>query len=402
MLAALLLVFREGLEAALIITIILAATRGVAQRGQYILGGVVAGGAGAGLLALSASTISAALGGVGAEVFNAAVLLLAVGLLSWHVIWMGAHGKEMAAEVKQLGRDITQGIKPLSALAIVTATTVLREGSEIVLFMQGLAAGAHGAALFVGGMLGLAAAAAAGMLLYSGMIKIPVGKLFSATNVLMIMIAAGMAGKAANYLAAAGWLPEFGARVWDTSTVVSNESILGKALSAFVGYSATPTGIQVLFFSVTIAALLWATRGVILPRKAAVVALIALCLCAGSAQAEENLPKTKLQQLQDYADPVIDAGRMADLTLSDLSLYLKPSEKSKTIFNFPNTNSDVALTVKILQKTKNFYFVEVTQYGGPTSCGNTAKPIKKINGFVLQRQDDIPTLWKFRHMEGLC
>jgi len=261
MLAALLLVFRESLEAALVITVILAATRGVTKRGHYMMAGIGIGAAGAGVLAIFTGALSHSLGGVGAELFNAAVLLLAVGLLSWHVIWMGSHGKEMARETKQLGHDITLGIKPLSALAIVSATTVLREGSEIVLFMQGLLASAdHSAPLFIGGILGLLCAVGVGMVMYFGMARIPLGKLFAATNVLMMLIAAGMAGKAANYLVAAGWLPEFGNRIWDTSRIISNDSWIGKALSAFMGYSATPTGIQILFFTGTIAALVLMAR----------------------------------------------------------------------------------------------------------------------------------------------
>jgi len=261
MLAALLLVFREALEAALVITVILAATRGVAQRGRYIMAGIGIGAAGAGILAIFTGALSNSLGGVGAELFNASVLLFAVGLLSWHVVWMGSHGKEMAAEGKQLGRDITLGVKPLSALAIVSATTVLREGSEIVLFMQSLLASAnHSTPLFIGGILGLLSAVGVGAVMYLGMVRIPIGKLFAATNVLMMLIAAGMAGKAANYLVAAGWLPEFGSRVWDTSRIISNESWIGKALSAFMGYSATPTGIQLLFFAGTIATLVVMAR----------------------------------------------------------------------------------------------------------------------------------------------
>jgi len=261
MLAALLVVFREVMEAALVITVILAATRGVRQRGRYILMGIGAGAAGAGILAAFTGALSNAMGGIGAEIFNAAVLLLAVGLLSWHVIWMGSHGKEIAAEVKRLGRDIALGIKPLSALAIVSATTVLREGSEIVLFMQGLLASAdHQMPLFIGGVFGLVAAVAVGALMYLGMVRIPIGKLFSATNALLMLIAAGMAGKAANYLVAAGLLPEFGSRVWDTSRLISNDSFVGETLSAFMGYTATPTGIQLVFFVATIAALLFLAR----------------------------------------------------------------------------------------------------------------------------------------------
>lgn len=261
MLASLLIVFREVLEAALIVTVVMAATRGVKMRGQYISGGIAAGVAGACLVAVFTSALSNSLGGVGAEIFNAAILLLAVAMLSWHVIWMGSHGKEMAQDVKKLGREITLGVRPMSALAIVVATAVLREGSEIVLFMQGLLAGSDShTSLFIGGVLGLVAAVAVGTLMYLGMVKIPVKLLFNGTNGILVLIAAGMAGKAANYLVAAGLLPELGNRVWDTSRIISNESMIGTSLSALIGYSATPTGMQLIFFASTVAILIFCAR----------------------------------------------------------------------------------------------------------------------------------------------
>ena len=334
MLAALLLVFREGLEAALVITVILAATRGVKKRGRYILAGILLGATGAGILAASTGALSNAMGGVGAEIFNASVLLLAVGLLAWHVIWMGHHGKEMAAEIKQLGRDITLGIKPLSALAIVSATTILREGSEIVLFMQGLLASAeHSAPLFIGGIFGIICAVAAGGLMYLGMVRIPVGKLFSATNVLLMLIAAGMAGKAANYLVAAGALPELGNHIWNTSAFISNDSWVGETLAAFMGYSATPTGIQLIFFAATLALLLFFANGgaALLPRKFVATAAVVLVIFIGAhVHAADEYAITLKDKVFAPAELVVPAGQKIKITVKNLND--KPAEfESETL-----------------------------------------------------------------------
>src|SRR5690349_9912910 len=116
MFAALLLVFREVLEAALIVTIVLAVTRGVPGRGKWVLGGIAAGVVGAIVVALFAESIANAMEGMGQEVFNAGVLLLAVVMLAWHAIWMAQHGRELAAQMKAIGGAVAQRTRPPSVL----------------------------------------------------------------------------------------------------------------------------------------------------------------------------------------------------------------------------------------------------------------------------------------------
>lgn len=263
MLAALLLVFREVLEAALVITIVMAATRGVQGRMRYILSGVGMGVLGALALAGFTDTLSRQFDGAGLEIFNALVLFSAVALLTWHVVWMSSHGRELAAEMKSVGRAVSDGTRPLSALAIVIAAAVLREGAEIVLFMQGLWVGATNTTpLLLGSFGGLCAGMIFGALLYFGMLRIPLKHLFSTSNYLLIAIAAGMAAKAANYLVAANVLPQLSPRVWDSSAILADDSWVGQTLSAFIGYTATPSGIQLLFFGTTIVLMLVLSRHV--------------------------------------------------------------------------------------------------------------------------------------------
>ena len=100
MLGNLLLVFREVLEAALIISIVAAATRGVARRGAWIGSGIAAGVLGAVLVAFFAGAIADTMEGMGQEWFNAIVLLAAVAMIGWHVIWMSKHGRELAQQMK--------------------------------------------------------------------------------------------------------------------------------------------------------------------------------------------------------------------------------------------------------------------------------------------------------------
>ncbi|MGZ5844985.1 MAG: FTR1 family iron permease, partial [Xanthobacteraceae bacterium] len=218
MLGALIIVFREVLEAGLIIGIVLAATRGAPGRGTWIAAGVLAGVAGAAIMALFAEAIADAFEGAGQELLNAAVLGAAVVMLMWHNAWMARHGRELAAEMTAVGAAVTTGERPMTALAVVVGLAVLREGSEVVLFLYGVVAtGTSASALFIGGVLGLATGAAFTALTYYGLISIPARHIFAVTTVLIALLAAGMAAQAVQFLDAAGMIHVLGQRLWDSS-----------------------------------------------------------------------------------------------------------------------------------------------------------------------------------------
>ena len=187
MLASLLIVFREVFEAGLIIGIIMAVTRGVPGRGFWVITGVAAGVFGAALVALFTRQISELFGGSGQELFNAGILGFAVVMLGWHNVWMARHGRELAAEMRAAGAAVVEGSKSLAALAVVIAIAVLREGSEVVLFLYGVAASEGGANLQMvsGGFIGLVLGALICLLTYFGLITIPMRYLFSVTSALI-------------------------------------------------------------------------------------------------------------------------------------------------------------------------------------------------------------------------
>jgi high-affinity iron transporter len=246
------LVFREVLEAALIVSVVFAATRGVAGRERWIGAGIAAGVLGAVAVALSAGAIAQAVAGMGQELFNASVLFAAVAMIAWHAIWMATHGKQMALQMQAIGAEVSVGRRPLAALLIVVAIAVLREGSEIVLFLFAQVAGGYGTVDLAGGMtLGLGAGVATGLALYFGLLRIPVRHFFTATNWLLLLLAAGMASQGARFLVQADLLPSLGPRLWDTSGLLSDHSLIGQALHALVGYDARPAGVQVVFYVVT-------------------------------------------------------------------------------------------------------------------------------------------------------
>ena len=251
-----LLVFREVMEAALIVSIVCAATRGVRRRGFYVAGGIGLGLLGALLVALGAGAIAQLASGVGQELMNAGVLLAAVLMIGWHVVWMSRHSRELAQHMGDVGQAVKAGSSSLTLLLAVVGLAVLREGSEVVLFLYSMAMGGIGAVGLAGGIvLGVASGALLGYALYVGLLRIPMKHFFRATNVMLVLLAAGLASSAARFLVQANWLPAWGEQLWDTSWLLSNGSLAGKTLGVLVGYDASPAGIQLAFYAVTALAL---------------------------------------------------------------------------------------------------------------------------------------------------
>ena len=254
MLAALIIVFREVFEAGLIIGIVLAVTRVVSGRGLWISGGVLGGALGACVVALFTGRLSEAFAGAGQELFNAAILGVAVVMLTWHNVWMARHGREMAGEMRAAGEAVVQGSKSLAALAVVVGVAVLREGFEVVLFLYGVIAAEGGAniGIFFGGLAGLVLGALVCGLTYYGLVKVPARHLFAVTSLLIAFLAAGMASQAISFLEKANALTALDGVVWDTSGLLSERGLAGRALHTLIGYTDQPTQMQLLVYVATL------------------------------------------------------------------------------------------------------------------------------------------------------
>lgn len=263
MLATALIVFRELLEAALIVTILMAATRGVRHSRRWIGLGVAAGLVGSGIVAALTGVISDMFEGTGQELVNATILLTAVVLIGWHVVWMNRHGREMAHEMKAAGRQAADGEKHMSAIAIVVGLAVMREGSEVVLMLQGLWASGAVHNMLGGTILGMAAGLGVSSLMYLGFIALPVGRIFAMTNIVLALIASGMAARGVNFLLQAGMASSFGQKVWDTDAVIPEQSLPGQVLAALAGYISRPNQLELAAYMTTamvIFALMWWSR----------------------------------------------------------------------------------------------------------------------------------------------
>jgi high-affinity iron transporter len=251
------IMFREVLEAALIIGIIAAATRSVPHSRKWLAAGVLAGLAGAGIVASFTDVIGSLASGIGQEIFNAIVLGIAVLMLAWHNIWMSSHGAALAASAKSVGKDISDGARECSILLVIVGLAVLREGSEAVLFLYGLAASNEGgqSSMLFGGMIGVLAGVALGYIIYAGLLRIPMRWFFTATGILVLLLAAGMASQAAHFLIQADLLPGLATPVWDTSTVLPESGLAGMLLHSLIGYESRPAGMQLVFYVIALTAI---------------------------------------------------------------------------------------------------------------------------------------------------
>jgi high-affinity iron transporter len=244
------IVFREALEVAIVVALLLAATIGIAGRWLWLGIGLVAGAAGSALIALFANTITDAFSGRGQDLFNAAVLFITAGMVAWTIAWMRGHGSEIAIVTRQTGTRIRAGEAPLYLFATTVAISTLRDGSELVIFLSALRlSGTISMTDIVGGFaIGIAVGIAVGALLYGGVMWTRLRALFALITVLLAFLAAGLAAQAAALLVSSGWLPALLDPLWDMSMILDDGSTAGRLAHSIFGYVSQPSATQVLVY----------------------------------------------------------------------------------------------------------------------------------------------------------
>ena len=270
MFSATLIVFRETLEAAMFIGIIAAATKQLAGRTRWLGAGVAVGALGAIALALAADRFSDWYGGFGQDLVNITILSTALAMLVWHCVWVSTHGKELAADARSLGVAVGRGDRKPWALFLAVAMAVLREGAETVLFVGGTMAGSgtgNSMSTLLACAAGLVAGAFVGVLIYAGLSRIPVRHLFTATNLLVALLAASIASQLAKALAQAGVLEQWSSPLWNSSALLAQDSAVGTVLHALMGYDARPSGAQLAFYAGVLMLIYAGSR--LAPRRAA-------------------------------------------------------------------------------------------------------------------------------------
>lgn len=250
MYAALVITLREGLEASLIVGILLAylAKRGAHRFHRHIWTGTLL----AVLVTLAAAVLLQSLAvqfeGRGALLFEAAASGLAVGVLTYMVLWMQRQSRRLRGDLE--GRvDAALSRNELWALVALAFSTVVREGLETVLFLFTLVRAGQ-VSLIVGSLLGLGLAAILVYALFRTSARINLRAFFVVTGVLLMFIAAGLVGHTVRSLQEAEVLPVLLGRAWDTTMWIAEETALGGLLHAFLGYSARPNVLELLAYLV--------------------------------------------------------------------------------------------------------------------------------------------------------
>ena len=260
MLASLVIVFREVIEAGLIVGIVLAATRSVPRRGWWVAAGVSP--------ACWARARSPDLPGNWGRCSTAPARTVQCrdpagrrrnADLAQRLD--GGPRSRAAREARAVGSAVAAGDRPLTAVAVVVGVAVLRGGSEVVLFLYSIlaAGGTSVAGMMLGGAFGVALGAGLSALIYLGLLAVPAERR-SVTTGLITLLAAGLAAQAVFFLQQADYLQGLATPLWDTSWLLGDDSILGRLLHTLIGYTATPDAAQLLAYTLVIALMLATMR----------------------------------------------------------------------------------------------------------------------------------------------
>lgn len=268
-----LVVFRDTLEVTLFIGILATALRGLVNKNQLISLGVVLGLLGSILLAWGSDVLKSSLSGHGGDWFQVVVLTAVFAMLVWHILWASQHARELTGEARALGRSAADGSSSVWAVVAAISIVTLREGAEIVLYVLSVSnkvdAPLSAVDFTVGSLAGLSVGVALGYLVYKGFSRISIKKMFNVTNVLVALMAAGMAGRLGKRLVKLDVLPSGANPLWDSGTWIAEDKPLGLFLHALIGYTAKPTTTHLIFFvaglGLIVGLLAWRGRSGMLP-----------------------------------------------------------------------------------------------------------------------------------------
>ncbi|MGI4776367.1 MAG: FTR1 family iron permease [Janthinobacterium lividum] len=254
MLKIAIVVFRECVEISLLLGIIMAITKKVGNSRLYITAGLVVGMVGASLFAFFTQYISFAFAGMGEEVFDSAIIILTVILISWTIIWMKGYESELRCKLADISNKINDGFTGHLMLVLVVAATILREGAEIILLIYGISSAEKISVddYLIGFCTGALSGLLLGSIIYLGLVKFAGKYIFKISSFLLIFIAAGLASQAAAKLTSIGVITVLLDQLWDSSWLVSDHSYSGKLLNTVIGYNAKPNGMQLVFYAGTI------------------------------------------------------------------------------------------------------------------------------------------------------
>lgn len=249
MLSSLLIALREGLEAALIIGILLGAIQkmNLNHLRAWIWGGVIA----AILLSIGAAVglnaIGAEFEGRGEEIFEGSMMILAGGLLTWMIFWMHRQSRflreNLETDVRKAGSSNSRG-----AMFLVAFTAVGREGIELALFLMAARYTSEPFAALIGTLAGLSLAVLLGYILFASTHRLNLQRFFQVTNVLLLLFAAGLLAHGVHEFNEAGIVPSVIEHVYDLNGFLPEKSTFGQLLTAMFGYNGNPSLTEMIVY----------------------------------------------------------------------------------------------------------------------------------------------------------
>ena len=249
MLATYLLSLREGLEAALIVGIVLGALRQMRRTDLTLAvwGGVLGAVLVSGLVAVVLTTLGLSLQDPAEAIFEGFTMLLAMAVLTWMIFWMNSQSRQLKSELEAGVRQaaLAGGQRGLFILAFLA---VVREGVELALFLTAATFASDAVQTLTGTLLGLFTSILLGWSLFATSVKLDLRRFFQVTGFLLILFAAGMATRGVSEFVEVGWLPALWEHVWDLNPILSETSGLGQILSALFGYASSPSLMAILTY----------------------------------------------------------------------------------------------------------------------------------------------------------
>lgn len=266
MLATFVIFIREGVEASMIVAILLAYLDKIGQRRHFrdVIAGVAAAlvlAGGGGVLAYF--TIRTYAGSRVQTIFETVTYLLAAAVLTYMTFWMRRHARTISSELRERTERALDGGERFG-LAFLAFQAVGREGLETAVFTLAIvfAAGSGGHYALVGGALGLAVALGIAFVIYRLGRRLNIGKFFAAVGALLMFFAAGLLADAVENLQQLGWVTVLTHPIWDTSRALSEDSALGDVFHSFFGYAARPSVLQAMVYVAYLVAAFLAMRAI--------------------------------------------------------------------------------------------------------------------------------------------
>lgn len=246
MFAGILITIREGLEAFLVVGILLGYLTKLKQQQyfKYVWAGSLVGILASTLIAYAFQILKVELEGVVAEVFEVSVAAIAIAVLSYMIVWMQKQSKDIKGNLQSKVNNAFSK-KQVWGIAVLAFVTIIREGIETALFLTAVT----GEGLLAGAVIGLILAAVMAVLLFKSTVKLELKKFFLVTGLLLIFVAAGLVSHSVHALGELGIVPQIVEHVWNLEWLISDVSLLGRLLHAFIGYESSPSLMQAIAYS---------------------------------------------------------------------------------------------------------------------------------------------------------